>query len=71
MMRAEFCERCKHYKMIDSGYGNCLESPPQPVMREKKVSWEYPCIAWNREVCGRYESRPEFREEETHIHIRR
>ena len=65
----EMCEYCIHYKMIDSGYGQCRRFPPQWVVKWKwfkSFSWFpwfrqemtciYPEVTWDAKVCGEYDS---------------
>ena len=60
------CEKCWHYNMIDSGYGECRRFPPQWLVRWKWwknriFRWaqffecRYPEVPWDNKPCGEYE----------------
>ena len=58
------CEKCTHYKMIDSGYGHCIAMPPTECPRrtlwerirrvwpEHGLYDEYLIVAWTTPICG-------------------
>ena len=59
--QTNYCQNCKSYSSIDSGYGFCLKNPPVPVVRKRRVfwfftvehiAWEYPMVAWCQMGCS-------------------
>jgi len=60
------CEKCRHYKMIDSAYGRCRRFPPsirkvirESIRRFSKWWYEdcYPVIPWTNLPCGEYDTK--------------
>jgi hypothetical protein len=51
------CDTCKHYCMIDSGYGWCIRNPPQVVIVEGYLHASYPVVPWCLKACGCFEQR--------------
>ncbi|MEW6006132.1 MAG: hypothetical protein AB1695_12540 [Stygiobacter sp.] len=52
------CELCKHYGMIDSGYGNCKRYPPVlTYVRLLRIEYRYPEVAWCENACGEFNSK--------------
>ena len=56
------CNKCKFYKMIDSGYGWCTAEPPKQKLKIIKMFlffkkiitiYEYPIVPWNLFKCGK------------------
>ena len=56
------CEKCKHYNMIDGGYGTCRRFPPQVTTWWEWDRWwwrqyydcNYPDVAWIENACGEF-----------------
>lgn len=62
MMEKNICENCKHYFMIDSGYGKCRRFPPA-WEQQKEYWWQrlknhltYLIVQWDTKSCGEYTS---------------
>lgn len=51
------CDRCEHYKMIDSGYGDCYRFPPELILVRRfplKYDIFRVTVAWYDFACGEY-----------------
>jgi len=51
------CELCRHYTMIDSGYGYCKRFPPTVIWRwifKKVIDMVSPVVAWDEKSCGEF-----------------
>lgn len=55
------CKSCKHYHMIDSGYGDCVRYPPRLVLMRwfPHVLYDtlYPHVGWDELTCGEFQGR--------------
>jgi hypothetical protein len=61
------CDKCKYYRMIDSGYGHCIAMPPQWISYKSNIQSPitglftkpemqciYPEVRWDTLPCGFY-----------------
>ena len=52
------CDKCVHYRFIDSGYGRCVRFPPGAIRRAKWFTiwhaYEYPIVPWTNIICGEF-----------------
>ena len=56
----ERCELCKHYKMIDSGYGHCKRYPPQLILAKLlplRYKVQYVEVGWCDVACGEFKQK--------------
>ena len=54
------CDQCSHYHMIDSGWGQCVESPPRAVVLglfRNKIKWMHCEVPWCAFKCGKFISK--------------
>ena len=57
-IHSHYCEQCKFYIWVDSGYGYCRRYPPKEI---KEGSWwkpkykiSYQLVEWDRLACGEF-----------------